>query len=69
MFGKSLEKPAQFRWIGVNKGDDVSPGYRPKSVSKEARRDKRCGLFAATPFRSFKNKTVAGGYSTLWLDG
>ena len=39
----------KFRWIDINKGDDVNPKYRSRLVGKEFNTGEMEGLFAGTP--------------------
>ena len=41
--------PVGTRWVDVNKGHDEKPDYRSRLVAQEINKQKREGLFAATP--------------------
>ena len=51
--------PIGVRWVDCNRGDAVHPNFRSRLVAKEAKKDSRIDLFAATPPLEAKKKIVS----------
>ena len=47
--GQIADRMQVGRWVDINKGDEGNPDYRSRLVAKEINKDRREGLFAATP--------------------
>ena len=41
--------PIKFRWVDINKGDEIHPTYSSRIVAKEIKIDNRPELFTTTP--------------------
>ena len=55
-FQRQGKRPITVKWIDVNKGDDLNPNYRSRLVAREAKKDIRPDLVAATsPLKAMKS--------------